>query len=249
MKSDILDYPRDVTWVWLDLDDTLVDFKRNSRQALKELYYREGLDRFFSNQEEWITVYQQHNHSLWDRYNRAEITQDFLRVDRFLTPMQPRWTGSPADLEAFCRHLDPLYLDILAEQQGTVEGALELVEHLRTHGYNIGVLSNGFHGVQERKLEVNGLAKLVDCVVLSDDIGINKPDVRLYRYAMEQSGESAPWRHLMIGDNASTDIAGAVGAGWKAILLDPFAPTSTLSAGPDNTLVTPGLKILTLLKW
>lgn len=59
----------------------------------------------------------------------------------------------------------------------------------------------------------------IDIVVLSDDIGVNKPDVRLYRHAMERTGISDPEAHLMIGDNPSTDIAGALAAGWHAMLL------------------------------
>ena len=208
-----------VKWVWFDLDDTLIDFHANSRLAHRIIYRDAGLDRYYPTPEEWIEVYEAHNKTLWDRYSRAEITQDFLRFDRFATPLGIRWHGSREELERLSKRLDVEYLDRLAEQTVMIDGAVGLLAHLRAH-YNIGVLSNGFKDVQYRQLENTGLAPLVDLVVLSDDIGINKPDPRIFAYAMEQSGSAGPESHLMVGDNLSTDISGAVAAGWRAVHFD-----------------------------
>lgn len=253
-------------WVWLDLDDTLIDFHANSRAALGIIYRECDLDRFFPTPEAWIECYERHNHELWDRYSRQEITQEFLRLDRFLTPLRAAVanqatanlnTASQTDhgpeeglagegklpgeeeLIALSRKLDPLYLDTLALQKVLVPGAIELLDRLREHKYNIGVLSNGFTSVQHAKLTNTGLASKVDLMVLSDDIGINKPDTRLYRHAMERAGDTDPRHHLMIGDNPDTDIRGALDSGWDAILLD-----RTGKAAPEwaeTHLVTPSL--------
>ncbi|MBO4380143.1 MAG: HAD family hydrolase, partial [Muribaculaceae bacterium] len=83
---------------------------------------------------------------------------------------------------------------------------------------------NGFSGVQERKLKNAGLK--VDVVVLSDEIDINKPDRRLFDYALQKSGATAE-ESLMVGDNPLTDIAGAIKAGWRSILYKPTAPASS----------------------
>lgn len=231
----------DADWIWFDLDDTLIDFHGNSRAAHRIIYRECRLDRYFSTPEEWLDAYEVHNKNLWGRYSRGEITQDFLRSDRFATPLRDRWDGTEEELLEFSAMLDPLYLDRLAEQPGVIEGARELLAHLRAHDYNIGVLSNGFTGVQHRKLATTGLDRLVDLTVLSDDIGINKPDRRLYEYAMQRAGAQDPHRHVMVGDNRATDIAGALGAGWGAILLDPDA--NGLSEEDDVT-VTPRLSLL-----
>lgn len=233
MKSD---------WIWFDLDDTLFDFKRNSRIAHDIIFDECRLDRFFATPDEWFEVYEHHNLDLWARYSRAEITQDFLRIDRFATPLRPRWDGDETGLLEFATKLDPLYLTRLAEQTRLIDGSIEILTHLRAHDYNIGVLSNGFKGVQHRKIENTGLAPLIDLIVLSDDIGINKPNPAIYAYAMEKSGVTAPERHTMVGDNRSTDIAGALASGWRAILLDPSA--QQLSTDPDGVVVTPRLELL-----
>lgn len=209
------------TWVWLDLDDTLIDFKANSAEALRLTYSHFDLRRYFPTLEEWTESYMRHNHALWDRYNRAEITQKHLRVHRFLDPIAERTAMTEEEFAGMATEMDRKYLDFLAAQKPLVDGAMELVDTLREYNYKIGVLSNGFCDVQHRKIRTAGLEGKIDLTVLSDDIGVNKPDIRLYRHAMELAGDTDPGHHLMIGDNPSTDIAGAVGAGWEAILLAP----------------------------
>ena len=234
-------YTAGVKWVWLDLDDTLIDFKANSLIALRFTYRDCRLERYFPTCEEWIESYLRHNHALWDRYNRAEITQDYLRMHRFLDPIRERVDKIADNFAAESRDMDTIYLDHLARQKCMVDGAMQLVDHLRACSYNIGVLSNGFTDVQHRKIHTVGLDSKVDLVVLSDDIGVNKPDIRLYRHAMERAGITDPSHHLMIGDNPDTDIAGALRAGWRAILYSPSATGLGLS---DKGIVTPTLSVL-----
>lgn len=228
-----------VTWVWLDLDDTLIDFKVNSRAALRILHDECALHRFIPSVDEWVETYESHNHSLWDRYSRQEITQEFLRVDRFFTPLHKGWTGTDEELVKFSWELDTIYLERLAQQKTLIPGAIRLLDYLRERNYYIGVLSNGFTSVQHAKLTNTGLATKIDLLVLSDDIGVNKPDTRIYRHAMERAADLEPSHHLMIGDNLSTDIRGALDSGWHAIHLD--RSTSGSARWADTHLVTPDL--------
>ncbi|MDE6178871.1 MAG: HAD-IA family hydrolase [Duncaniella sp.] len=232
-------------WVWLDLDDTLVDFRAAAGAALRLVWEHDGVRHLYPDPREWAEAYTSHNHRLWDLYARGEITQEFLRLDRFATPLRPVWKGSEQELAAYARSLDPLYLDHLAANSRLLPGAAELMQAIRRAGLKTGILSNGFKGVQHRKLSLTGLDRLTDLVVLSDDIGVNKPDPRIFRHAMALAGEPRPEAHIMIGDNPATDIAGASAAGWRAILFDPavspVAPRmtapATLAAGSLETLI------------
>ncbi len=210
----------DVRWIWLDIDDTIVDFTANSRQAMAILYGQTGLlQRCFPSAGRWIEVYESYNRPLWELYNNGDITVDYLRRERFAGPLTDAGVERDEAEEAALM-LDPVYLDILSHRPGVIEGAVELINHLHRRGYKIGVLSNGFHGTQEQKLATAGVDRLIDAVVLSDDIGVNKPHAPIFEYAMKVAGDYDPSHHLMIGDNPSTDIAGAVAAGWRAIHLD-----------------------------
>ncbi len=223
----------DITWVWLDLDDTLIDFHTNSRKALANTYHLAGLERWFESPEQWTERYEHFNYPLWDRLAKGEITTPYLRMERFRLPLVEAGMEDSAARELSLK-LDPLYLDCLANEKATVKGAFELLEKLRATGVHTGILSNGFADVQHRKIRRAGIDSYIDETVLSDDIGIQKPDIRLYRHAMERSGDMCETHHLMIGDNPSTDISGALNAGWSAILLQPQHPGSARKKVPEG---------------
>ncbi|MDE6369937.1 MAG: hypothetical protein K2K92_00430, partial [Duncaniella sp.] len=147
-------YLRGTSWVWIDLDDTLIDFHTNSRRALELTYgLVPQLPELFPTADDWKDAYLLHNHALWDRYNRAEITQDYLRIHRFTDPLSQA-SATPADgWIPLARHLDTLYLDLLARQTAMIPGARALVGHLRRWHYNIGILSTVYVDVQHRKLD------------------------------------------------------------------------------------------------
>ena len=69
--------------VFIDLDDTLWDFKSSSAVALKNLYDKYDLDRLFPSFEEFRGLYMRKNHELWELYHHGSITKDELIVERF----------------------------------------------------------------------------------------------------------------------------------------------------------------------
>ena len=211
-----------VTFVWFDLDDTLWDFTRNSEAALLSIYSDYDLGRRFSSAGEWLERYEAINLPLWDRYSRGEITKEFLQGERFYrTFVNAGFAGEElAELDG----MNEIYLDRLASQRLAIEGSHEILAALKKKGLRAGILSNGFSGVQQRKLKNAGL--MVDVVVLSDEIDINKPNRGLYDYALEKAGVRAE-ESLMVGDNPTTDIEGALNAGWRAVLFDPKVITGT----------------------
>lgn len=216
--------------VWLDLDDTLIDFKTNSGIALRQLYAQFGLSRLFDTEDVWAEAYLKHNHALWALYNVAKVTSGELRRQRFMLPLTEAGM-SAEEAEEVWQTLDKSYLDLLAVQHTLVPGALELLKKLRTMDVVIAVISNGFKEVQYRKIKSAGLEEYIDLVVLSDDIDVNKPDVRLFKYAMERSGVPDARKHLIIGDNAATDIAGALNASWHAIHFNPMQTAELQNEG------------------
>lgn len=206
--------------VWLDLDDTLIDFTAIAADALGTMWHTEQVLRsHFPTPEVWAEIYEKHNMQLWAQYSRGEITRQYLRAERFSRPLIEGGVSSEEAAE-LSRRFDTIYLDLLARGKTLMPGAMELLRSLRRHHFTIGILSNGFKEVQFRKIRTAGLEPYIDIVVLSDDIDINKPDPRLYGYAMQRVGDTDPCRHLMIGDNPDTDIAGAIAAGWPAIWYD-----------------------------
>lgn len=208
--------------VWFDLDDTLIDFRTNSRAALRIVYDSvEPIRLLFADAEAWTERYEFHNHLLWDQYSRAEIDRDTLRMERFRLPLAEAGM-TDAEARRLSEFLDTYYLDRLAEQKNLIPGAIELIDAIKNRwpDIRIGVLSNGFADVQHRKIRNAGLEDKIDLTVLSDDIDVNKPDRRLFEHSARMAASEQPDSNLLIGDNPTTDIAGALGAGWHAVWFD-----------------------------
>lgn len=245
INNEVVAVPAGARWIWFDLDDTLYDFMGSSAVALREVYNKYRLDRYFRDEEHWFEVYHRHNAAMWVLYNAGKIDQAKLRYDRFYLPLEE---GGVPDEEN--RRLNPLldvdYLNALGSTGMLIDGADSVLRHLKSRGYKIGILSNGFKAVQYQKLASSGIDKYIDCVVLSDAIGVNKPHRPIYDYALQQSGAVAA-ESVMIGDNPDTDIAGAVRAGWPAILFSPRCEQDTIKVEGHEIQVLHTLK--PLLNW
>ncbi len=205
----------DIDWVWVDLDDTIWDFKNNSWDALAMVYHEAGLDKAFNDVDSWRNIYLENNHRLWALYNSGAITKEFLMMERFRVILVNAGY-SDTDARKLSPKLSDIYLDRLAAMSRLVPGALQLLNHLRDKEYHIGIISNGFYEVQYRKMQSSNITHYFETIVLSDDIGVNKPDVRIFNHAVAKAQTTAN-RSIIIGDNPTTDIIGAINAGWNAI--------------------------------
>ena len=222
--------------IFIDWDDTIGDFQGSAQAAQRDIYEKHHLSEFFSSYEAYYDCYHEHNVELWERYGRGEVTKEFLQRDRFLWPLCHQM-GIPTPEDKITQRCQaPLCknpLVRLADQMGedflaftnkyfrVLPGAVELVQYLAAK-YPVVVVSNGFVEVQYYKIEHSGLKDAFAAVVLSEEVGIQKPQAGIYEAAIRQlnayreaRGESPIAREeiLMIGDSYSSDIEGAKNAG------------------------------------
>ncbi len=202
-------------YLFIDLDDTIWDFRVNSMLALRQVYDEFKLEREIPDYERFRSRYVATNHELWELYHHNKVTKEFLIVERFARPFREEGSRLCDDVE-FLSQLNTRYLNVLAEQKILVPGAIELLDYLTAKGYPLYILSNGFAEVQSRKLESGGIAHYFRRLILSDEIGVTKPDRRLFDYALQQIG-AKPSEVLIVGDNYDADILGAMNAGWNAV--------------------------------
>ena len=148
-------------WVFIDLDDTLWDFTANSANALHILYHRVPvLQQLYADYSEYDEAYHFKNAELWNLYHHGEITQEFLKIERF------RWLLCRKNIECTVEEAlrqNDLYLSILGEQTLLVDGAVELLEYLSKR-YLIGIISNGFLNIQYKKLYATDLNKYIHII-------------------------------------------------------------------------------------
>jgi putative hydrolase of the HAD superfamily len=80
----------------------------------------------------------------------------------------------------------------------------------------IGIVTNGPTEVQHAKLELLGIDRLVDFVLVSEEFGVAKPDPQIFREALRLAGVG-PEEAVFVGDSAEFDMAGAQAAGIPTV--------------------------------
>lgn len=95
-----------------------------------------------------------------------------------------------------------------------VPGMVALARELTGRGARVAILSNSEGRLAELLAEI-GIADAFAAIIDSGRVGIEKPDRRIFDHALAVLGATRPGIH--IGDSWPADVAGALGAGWRAI--------------------------------
>jgi putative hydrolase of the HAD superfamily len=90
------------------------------------------------------------------------------------------------------------------------------LEALRSAGLRLGLITNGRLSVQGRKVDGLDIRRFLEVVLISESIGVRKPDPRIFAEALFQMGVS-PASAMYVGDNPEVDVVGAKRSGLLAI--------------------------------
>ena len=198
-------------WLFFDLDDTIWNFTKNSEASLTKIYEISPiLRKLFKQPQEFFDIYHHNNFILWDLYSRGEVSTKDLKNERWRRTLA---TKQFEVLTAICEELERNYLDILAKSTIETEGVVTLLSGLQKKAM-LAVISNGFSQTQYKKLHYSGLERFITRVIVSEEIGINKPNKAIFDYAVSETGALPPF--IYVGDHPTTDILGAMKAGWYA---------------------------------
>jgi putative hydrolase of the HAD superfamily len=210
-----------VKHIFFDLDNTLWDFEKNSREALLHLFSEHAIDEHCQTDfDTFVAIYEVINHELWDLYSAKKTTKEELRYQRFYKT----FLHFNYDNLALAHHWADDYLKISPYKTHLIEGAVEVLTHLKGN-YQLHIITNGFKEVQHIKLDQSKLKSYFDHIIISEEHGFNKPDRRIFDLAQSlTAAESGSC--VMIGDNYDADIIGALNAQWKAIYLSGIKTTN-----------------------
>ena len=214
--------------VFIDWDDTIGDFIGAAKLALQEMYDKYHLCDYFASLEEFVSLYKPHNLELWDKYGKDLVTKEYLSFDRFFFPLmhgskfastaQRSTASKTSDLQlitALAEQLSEDFLNMTTARFSLLPGAEELVRYLAKK-YPLTVVTNGFVEVQYEKFDKSGLRDCFSHIVLSEEVGCQKPNPRIFEEALRMNGLQAE-DVVMIGDSWNSDIQGAINAGIDQI--------------------------------
>lgn len=209
--------------IFIDWDDTIGDFHGAAKLALREMYDKYNLASYFASHEEFVSLYKPHNIELWDKYGKDLVTKDYLSIDRFLFPLmhgshykkgyaiQDGKHISTQEIVRLAMTMSDDFLALTTAYFSLLPGAEDLVRYLAKK-YPLTVVTNGFVEVQYEKFEKSGLRDCFTHIVLSEEVGCQKPNPHIFHEALRLNGLAAE-DVLMIGDSWNSDIQGAINAG------------------------------------
>ena len=198
--------------IFLDWDDTIGDWTTAEHKALQDIYTHYHLDRLYPTFEDYLNAYKPYNLELWGMYGRGEVTKEWLHLQRFLRPLiTVNSQKLTANVETLAREMGAEFLRLTNKYFCLLPDAEKVVKYLASN-YPLTIISNGFKEVQYYKFEHSGLAPYFTHTIISEEVGINKPQPGIFEIAMQRNGITAD-QAVMIGDSYTSDIAGAKAAG------------------------------------
>lgn len=202
--------------IFFDLDHTLWDFDKNAEETLNELYHTYKLcDLGLNSCDIFIETYTLNNHKLWADYHLGYITKEALRETRFKKTFLD--LGLPENV--IPPQFEDDYVKICPTKSNLFPHTHETLTYLQQK-YTLHLISNGFKESTEYKVKNTGLTSYFQNVIISEVVGINKPDKAIFQHAVDKANTTAI-DSIMIGDSIEADIRGALGFGMDAIYFNP----------------------------
>ncbi len=233
-----------VAAILFDLDNTLVDDAGSARRAIAATCAEVAQIVSGLPQHELGEAYDRISTEVWTGVDLSqrngempEVTGASFRRECWRKALESVRVMEGAALEtaveryAFWReqHLElyPETEEVLAALEGRVK---------------LAIVTNGTADTHRRKLELLGFDRRFDYCAVAGELGLMKPDLRLFLHTSEKLGV-APEECIVVGDSLESDVGGAKAAGMGAVWLN--RECRPLMAGmPRPHLVVPDLREL-----
>lgn len=202
--------------IFFDLDHTLWDFDKNAHETLLELFEAYRLaDLGLDSAERFIAVYTENNHRLWAQYHLGQISKQALRAQRF----RKTFLDLGLSPEVIPANFEDDYVNLSPRKTNLFESTDKVLQYLQKK-YQLHIISNGFKEATLTKMEVSNLNPFFQNVIISEEVGVNKPDKMIFEYALDKA-KAQKQESIMIGDSIEADIYGAQNFGMDAIFFNP----------------------------
>lgn len=199
-----------IEFLFLDLDDTILDFHKAERIAIARTIRDFGVEPT----EEVLVRYHEINKWHWEQLELGKLTRAEVLVNRF----QMLFSELGADVDAaLCART---YEKNLSIGHYFLPGAEEAVARLRKK-YRLFLASNGTAVVQKGRLTSANLYRFFEKVFVSQEIGHNKPSKEYFDACFAQIPGFDPEKTMMVGDSLTSDIRGGINAGIATVWVNP----------------------------
>lgn len=216
-----------IRFVFLDVDDTLLDFQKSEAVALEKTLKQ--FDLPFS--EAIAKRYNVINAAQWARLERGELTRAEVLVRRFSILLEE--LGEDRDAEDVRR----CYEHHLSCGHFFLDGAEALLEALYGK-YRLYAASNGTTAVQRGRLASANIERYFDEIFLSEQIGCVKPQRAFFDECFAKIPDFDASQAIIFGDSLTSDIQGGINAGIRTCWFNPHGRSLAGEIKPDYEIAS-----------
>ena len=199
-----------IKYIFLDLDDTILDFHRSEAVALKKTLQALNVDPT----DEVIARYSAINLAHWQALERRELTREQVLIGRF------RQLFEELSMNVSPNVAQSLYEKNLSQSHFFMDGAPRLLMSLFGK-YQLYIASNGTTVVQKSRIASSGIARYFKGIFLSQELDADKPQIEFFERATRGIEGYDPRQAIILGDSLTSDIQGGINAGMHTCWFNP----------------------------
>ena len=208
--------------IFLDLDDTILDFGAAEHVAISKTFRQLGIEPT----QPLLRRYSEINISQWEAFERGEISRDAVLTRRF------EILFAELGLQIDAQHCEDIYRGYLGIGHYFVDGAIALLEYLAPK-YDLYIASNGVAATQNSRLASANIAHYFKGIFISETTGHHKPERAYFDYCFARIPDFDPSAALIIGDSLTSDIRGGKNAGIATCWFNPKRKSAMAEIVPD----------------
>ncbi len=211
--------------VFLDIDDTILDFQTAEATAIRRTFTELGIpvdDRL-------IARYSEINRSQWELLEEGKLSREQVLVRRFELLFAE--LGLPHSGAA----VSARYEGLLCEGHWFMPGAEELLRTL-SRGCRLFIVSNGAKTVQDARLRSAGIGPYFEQIFISEEVGAEKPTREFFDRCFARIPDLDRRRAVLVGDSLTSDIRGANNAGLRSVWYNYRGRPARADIVPDDEI-------------
>lgn len=208
--------------VFLDIDDTLLDFHKAEALAIRTALSRFGIEPSEDN----VRRYSQLNRRCWEQFEKGEMSREDVLTTRFEMLFDEMGVDFSAD------EAQRIYENELGSYHFYIDGAEEMLEEIY-RDYDLYITTNGIKIVQSRRIADSGIDKYFKDIFISEEIGFNKPQREYFEFIFNKIGDFDKDSSIVVGDSLSSDILGGINAGIRTCWYNPKGLPTKNGITPD----------------
>ncbi len=193
--------------LFIDADDTLLDFNKAETRAIKQTFEDYGL----LNYDGIIDSYKRNNLKAWKAFEKNEMSRDDISTERF------KWVFLEYNIEGIdLNKINTLYWSYLAKGADVMDGAREFIEKVYKDN-DLYVVTNGTAFIQDSRFALSDMSKYFKKRYISENLNTRKPAKEFFDYIEKDVGFIDRNTSYIIGDSLSSDIQLGINANIKTI--------------------------------